>query len=285
MAYDGTDLHWDDVQGKASEIEPELSEILDRFSYDAAGVFNSEILLFLSFIELLNIDRVIESGRSKGHSTAVLTEFCSRRDIHVISIERDRNTKKEQIARDKVESYQNVDLRYGDARKQLPDLADEKTAILIDGPKGDQALVLATRLLDQTTVPVVAVHDLHWGKFHRDIAETVFSKHMFSDKRDYVDEFSHLDTSCWRIYDDWEPYTRDGEEIDSYGPTLGLFLNTESPLNEPSATNYLDYADRGFSDCAWFIGDRVYSLTQSTNPVVRLLSQPLWKVGKWGFNR
>lgn len=269
----------------AFKLKKEFLDIIARHSYDSRGIFNSELLFFCAAIDNANVNQVIESGRARGYSTAVLAEFCNRRGIDVISIERDKGTAADQVARKKLRGYDNVNFRYGDARRILPNLVNENTAVLIDGPKGDQALVLTIKLLEQTNAPFIAVHDLHHGKFHRAIAEAVFKETEFSDDRKFVDEFAGLDDDCWKTYDNWEPYTRRGREIASYGPTLGLFFNSDSPVNQPAATNYLKYTDRDIKTCAWVIGDWIYSLTYSKNPIVRACAKLAWNAGKRGINK
>ncbi|AUV84143.1 hypothetical protein C2R22_21420 (plasmid) [Salinigranum rubrum] len=113
------------------------------------------------------------------------------------------------------------------------------TVVLIDGPKGDEALKLALKLLKRDEVAAAFVHDLHRNTLHRDLGELLFNYTYFSDDEIFVEKFSHLDDSCWEVLgDDWAPYLRKGEEIESYASTFGVFFNGDQPIDPLREDNY-----------------------------------------------
>jgi hypothetical protein len=111
--------------------------------------------------------------------------------------------------------------------------------VLIDGPKGDDALRMALNLLKRNETAAVFIHDLHRNTLHRDLSELLFNYTYFSDDERFVKRFSHLDDPCWEhLDDDWGPYLRKGEEIESYASTLGTFFNGDHPIDSLREDNY-----------------------------------------------
>jgi hypothetical protein len=207
-------------------------------------MFNSELLLFLTVAELLDVDRVIESGRYRGYSTQILAEYFTDSGPSVVSINLRQGTEADRIARERL-SGMTTELKYGDSRETLPEELVDSSAVLIDGPKGDAALELALELLDREKTALVAVHDLASDTFHRDVSELLFTKTLYSDNEKYVDAFRHLDGPCWDCDSiSWEkPHVHAGQTVGSYGPTLGLFFDGEDPVDSRVESNYRSYLE------------------------------------------
>jgi predicted O-methyltransferase YrrM len=229
---------------QAAESETRLASILNDEPYEEKGVFNSELLLFISVVELLKPDRIVESGRARGHSTKVIAEYFENRDIEIISIEQSKATDDEKIARNKLKRYNRLQLEYGDSREIISSWLDTSTIILIDGPKGDEALKMALDLLKGDEPQAVFIHDLHRNTLHRDLSELLFNYTYFSDDETFVEEFCHLDDPCWDHLDDgWGPYLRKGEQIESYASTFGVFFNGDNPIDSLKEDNYRKFLE------------------------------------------
>jgi len=233
---------------QAAESEARLSAIVDDEPYEEKGVFNSELLLFISVVELLEPDRIVESGRARGHSTKVLARYFENRDIDIVSIEKSKGTDDDEIARDKLEDHDQLQLKYGDSREIVESVLEPSTVVLIDGPKGDEALKMALDLLKRDETVATFVHDLHRNTLHRDLSELLFNYTYFSDDETFVEEFRHLDDPCWEHLDDsWAPYLRKGEEVESYASTFGVFFNGDEPIDSLREDNYRKFL--GWHEC------------------------------------
>jgi hypothetical protein len=229
-----------DIINQSKESQSRLSDIIKKYPYEKKGVFNSELLLFISVFELSNSNKIIESGRARGHSTKILCEYFSNTDIDIISIEKRRGGEDDKIACKKLVGYDNLDMKYGDSRKIIGDEVSQSTCVMIDGPKGDTAIKIALNLLKMQGTQAVFVHDLHRNTLHRDLTELLFNDTYFSDNQEFVNTFKHLDDPCWEYLDsaEWGPYLRKGDEIESYASTLGAFFNSENPIDTLREENY-----------------------------------------------
>ena len=233
---------------QANESKQRLTAILEDEPYEEKGVFNSELLLFISVVEILKPDRIVESGRARGHSTKVLAQYFEGRNIDIVSIEQARGTDDDEIARDKLEGHEQVELAYGDSREIIDSKLESSTVVLIDGPKGDEAIRMALDLLKRDETAAVFAHDLHRNTLHRDLSELLFNYTYFSDDEAFVEEFRHLDDPCWDHLDDsWAPYLRKGEEVESYASTFGVFFNGDEPIDSLREDNYRKFL--GWHEC------------------------------------
>jgi len=274
----------DDIIAQASVCEPHVAEVVDDMAFDDKGVFNSELLLFIAVADLLEVDRIVESGRARGYSTRILAEYFQDTDIDIVSIEKLQGTKDDEIAREYLSGYGHLELRYGDTRDLVSEVLTQSTCILIDGPKGDDALTLALDLLKRDKPEVVFVHDLHRNTLHRDLSELLFTYTFYSDDRDYVRQFKHLDEPCWEYLEDdqWGPYLRKGEEVDSYASTFGVFFNNDDPINTRQAANYRQYLEwkEAPPDTTSFIGQKLRQMGQEGGPVTAPIANALFAVGR-----
>jgi predicted O-methyltransferase YrrM len=127
----------------------EFAALIPQYPYRAKGMFYSEVFLFLLACEAQQVTRVVESGVNEGMSTALLaTRYAGR----MWSIDQRR-----------VRVPRGVTFVYGDATALMPDVlrhAKGRIGVLIDGPKGDDALALKEACWANRRVKVVAVHDV-----------------------------------------------------------------------------------------------------------------------------
>lgn len=274
---------------KAHEREQRFTDAVSATEFDFYGMWYSELFTFALCCEVTGCDRIIESGRARGFSTKVLSEYFAGTDVKIVSIEHKKGTKADRIARSKLSDADNVTLRYGDSRELLPELLGDSTGVLIDGPKDDGALQLAIRALETEEPPIVAVHDLHKGSLHRDLSELIFPKHIYTDNPQLVDEFHHLDQQI----DDWNadeqiewwddvfygPNQRPVDDGRSYGPTLGVFFGGESGLNHRVKDNYQEYIseERGLVP---LVGDFLTYLQVNGGPISSRLAALSTDIGR-----
>jgi len=223
---------------KCTENYESFKKIIESSSnYEPKGIFNSELLMLTTMIKELGIEHLIESGRARGQSTEITTRFCKDNNIKFDSIEFDKNSPDVEIATKRLSTLKDyVGLYYGDAFDVMPTLITEKqTAIMIDGPKGFDALKLGIEMISKhKNVKAVFFHDVNLESEPRKLLNKYFKKAYFSDYKDFVEKFKSLDESCWRIQStwpeakDWAPYTRHGKYIQSYSATLGVILSDNS---------------------------------------------------------
>lgn len=275
---------------QAKNRENVFNSIIESASYDNAGMWFSELFLFIILFENTDCNRIIESGRSRGISTKILSEYFSDRDVDIISIELRSNTENDKIARNRLSNSNNVQLKYGDSRQILPKIAGADSCILMDGPKGHASLELAADLLEESDVPFVCVHDLHKKSFYRDISQLLFKNKIFSDHQTIVNYFKRFDQPIreWEVEngrDSWDgewygPTDMCDNQSISYGPTVGVFFNGDLALNTRVVENYRTYlaTQPGFFS---ILSKPIESMRYSGNPVIRYASNAALKLGRF----
>tara|TARA_A100001388_G_scaffold200591_1_gene151755 strand:- start:1491 stop:2354 length:864 start_codon:yes stop_codon:yes gene_type:complete len=205
--------------------------------FEVKGILNSEMLLFCMLAKYLDCEEIIESGRARGQSTEIIARYSKKiaNNIKFSSIEFDRNSEDVKIAENRLKTFnENLELLYGDSLDLLPNIinqSERRKIILIDGPKGLDALSLAFLCLKNETVKAVCIHDIHKDtNYHRSLAE-LWPFYYVSDSKKFVDDYSYLDEKCWNEYQkyqefkNWGPYQRSDKAMKSYGPTLFCLIN------------------------------------------------------------
>lgn len=141
--------------------------------YRQKGIFPSEMFLFyLQAQDFDADDLILESGVGFGGSTTYLALLFP--DTMIASVDGDAYGQLQHVRR-QLARHRNATIRKGDSTKLLPLLLERcyanKIGVLIDGPKKMMAVALASRLLQDSRVKFVAVHDLppemqKMGDFH-----------------------------------------------------------------------------------------------------------------------
>lgn len=269
----------------ADKRESRFEQSIQKTDPRKGMIWYSEVFIFSQVCELMDCSQIVESGRYRGFSTEVLATYFEDSDVNIISVEKEKGTENAAIAEQKLNDYEAVELRYGDSRTDLPSIVDESTGVVIDGPKGDDALVLALQLLEKEAVPFVAVHDLHKDHFYRELSEMLFNHRLYTDVVDLVDRFQQYDST----YFEWNkrnsspgeysgPYLKNGVESASYGPTLGIFFNSETPFDERIRENYLEYLDD--PDMSAVIREHLRTISSSGGPISRRISKFGLRLGR-----
>ncbi len=217
---------------------------LSNEKYLPNGIFMSEMFMILSLVVSLKIDLVVESGRGSGFSTEILCKYLNPYGVKIISIERDRSEFQNEVSR-RLQKFTNLELLFGDSIKILPKIikrhSQQKIGILIDGPKGYNAVKTLKKLIIKNEKIIVGIiHDmrkLDLGKpsSSRFYLENEFDRTIFSDDNDFVQEIRFMDDSVWlhnyeNSLDNWRPYTKGFQFVGSYGPTLGIVFPTVRDL-------------------------------------------------------
>jgi predicted O-methyltransferase YrrM len=219
----------------------EFERVTAGVGFESKGIFNSEMLMFVSIARELGARQVIETGRARGQSTTVLSRFFPE-DIQIDSVELSRYTRDSVIALRRLRGRANLTLHFGDARTVVPGLIRRDCCVLIDGPKGDAALALAVDLLKQRQVLAVALHDVHRDSHHRAAVEEIFRHTAFSDDEEFVRRFERLDEVCWReqarATPGWGPYRRGTLRMRSYAATLAVAFANGNAIDEAACERY-----------------------------------------------
>ena len=217
---------------------------IEGINYEKGGIYNSEMLLFVSLIKHFGVKLIIESGRARGQSTKVIGENFKDSDYKIFSIEYNKYSPDVRISKERLKNYTNVNLLFGDSFKILPTLIKDECCVLIDGPKRVAAIQLAIESLRNPLVKAVFIHDLYKDSPHRKVVEKFFNDYFFTDNKNYVNMFKHLDNNCWieqRKYREtrtWSPYRRGKKKFKSYSSTLLVIFNSENAFNLKKLTNH-----------------------------------------------
>lgn len=184
------------------------------------GILESEGYTFCTLCDLFKIERILESGTGEGRSTKIFSQYFD--DVTIETIDRVDNL-----------NIPNVIKHVGNGITLLPKLLNRsknKTAVFIDGPKGQVAIDLAVRCLKEDHVSFVGIHDTHKLSYAK-VNKTREVLDGLKILKYYSDECLHLDCEDQEA-GGWKPYhkMRDNvwEYIGSYGPTI-CFLFKEYP--------------------------------------------------------
>ncbi len=222
-----------------------FENVVKRMNFEIKGIFNSEMLLFISLANHLGVKLIIESGRANGQSTKVLAENFKNPDYKIISIEFNKYSSDVKYSYERLKKYKNLKLLFGNSFNLIPKFITEECFILIDGPKRIDALKLAVESLKNSLVKAVFIHDLHKDSPHREDAEKLFSNYFYTDDEDYVKKFKKMDKQCWldqlkyRGSKSWGPYRRGNRIMKSYSSTLLVVLNNKNPFDKTYYENLL----------------------------------------------
>lgn len=225
----------DKISRWASDALPAFSNMLAQSSkFEAKGILNSEMLAFCGVLYGLGIRHVIESGRARGQSTEIIARYIENKGIAFDSIEYDPDSEDVEVAEKRLAPFRDfVNLHYGDAFELLPKQLDDRPAIvLIDGPKGFDALDIAVGISNRPSVKAICIHDAHKGDAAlRSTIEAIYPQAWFTDDVDFVEAHRDLDEDAWRAYQGfplttgYKPYRRGSQKMPSYGPTLCVILD------------------------------------------------------------
>ncbi len=202
--------------------------------YEERGILSSEMLAVCALSEQLGADVVIESGRCRGQSTAMLARYFEGSATRIVSMELERGEDAD-FAESRLSRYPHVELLYGDSLRIIPELLagldGRRVSLLLDGPKGNPAIDFIERVFaEHANVIGAFLHDMRRGTPQRERLDTGPWRVFFTDDGDYVEAFGPLDRACLPpagapiTVHTWRPWKKGEDDIPSYGPTLACLL-------------------------------------------------------------
>ena len=176
-----SDLRVSAVLQRAQELLPEYQAAIADIAPEAGfgGVWESEMLLFYAAVKPYAPRQILESGRGRGKSTCILARCFP--DAQIISVELADDTPNAIAAAEKLKPFPNVKLLSGDSHQSLPENLQAGDAVLIDGPKDFNAVVLAVEILQTGKPCVVFMHDFPAGAPARKFVARHWPNAFFSD--------------------------------------------------------------------------------------------------------
>ncbi len=215
----------------ARQVVPdELLALVRGIPIEPRGMLNSEAALFAGLCRVMGVDSIIESGRARGQSTVVLAQLLPGTVIHSVEMLDDDDSR---FGAARVQKFPNVRLHNGTAHEICPRILESTTgtvALVIDGPKGEEAVRLAQHLIARyPQIALVGIHDMHRSdttarglpNISRHHFAHAFDRFIFSDHPDLIAEFTDLDAGSGHT-----PFTKGPWSLGSYGPTLGCAIVT-----------------------------------------------------------
>jgi len=153
------------------------------------SVLFSEAFAFVSFCRFHGVDLVLESGVYKGFSTEVWSLYVRK----VVAVDLFPSDEVMHAANARLQPRRNARVVRGNGKMVLPQLLEERpglrTAIFIDGPKGELAIHLALRLRQYPQVAFVAIHDM--APYRASLMQ--HGAFFFSDEPWFQAKYGHLD--------------------------------------------------------------------------------------------
>lgn len=213
---------WDKLPGQAELLLPHYIEATAGLSHEHKGIRRSELFFFYVAAARFHPSRIVESGRGRAQSTLVLSRLFP--EALIVSLESDEHSPDVAVATERLRACRNVECRFGDSRRLLPELVQAGDVVLIDGPKDFRALKLAFGLLQTGKPSAVFVHDLWLGSPARRFVDRHVHSALLSDEPRWVERYASLDSKKAI------PPPQSLGERRAYGATLGCF--------EKDAENY-----------------------------------------------
>jgi len=177
------------IINKCDEILDKYLKVAKKADHTKMGVTCFEGLAFCAYCEIHNIDVIVESGTASGKSAKIWARYFPDKTTYTID-----NVSHNIFAGSNLPIIPII----GNGFKVLPRLIKDLSghiAVFIDGPKGKEALKLATELLKNDKVKFVAIDDLgknstdykHWVGFKG--AEKILN----TSDGGYIEKYSHID--------------------------------------------------------------------------------------------
>ncbi len=210
--------------------------------YEPRGILHSEVALIIHECRKAGIEVIVESGRARAQSTYMLAKYLPQ--VLIASIEARPEHPDSIFGTARIAGFDNVQTFTGDGKTGVPTLIDMATpehsnvAVLLDGPKGLQALELLDKAFRRSPkVKLGFIHDMrkldHGNRSpFRTAAEAIYPTAIFSDAADYAPLAGWMDSSILAAGGPVGPAHE--REYGSYGPTIGVFFN---PLHQQTATS------------------------------------------------
>lgn len=147
-----------------------------------SGTFNNEVFIVYALYKELQCDMFIESGISNGVSTERFLKFIND---EYIGIDWDPNCYGAKV------NLKNFYFTSADSRflinKLINHRKNKNIFIMIDGPKGPDAIIMKNQFLENDNVKIVAIHDTYDGLENEDYLRIFETKNNFDYNKKYFD--------------------------------------------------------------------------------------------------
>jgi hypothetical protein len=115
------------------------------------------------------------------------------------------------------------------------------------------------------------------------LSELLFNHYLYTEEEALVEAFKQYDP---KIHDWCEdnragilgPYMRHGEKKRSYAPTLGIFFNSDAPVDQRVKNNYIQY-QISEKDTVQLIGEILDLHRNNCGPLKQKIADLLYKSG------
>lgn len=207
--------------------------------FEERGILHSEMLAMCAVCDDLGVQVILESGRARGQSTWMLAKYFSQQPLKIVSIDwREAEWFSEaddRFALKRLGAFNQVRILYGNSLVLLPRLLKEfsgkRIGVLLDGPKGEEAIDLLKHLIRQSPdIAAAFIHDTGKDFDYRRELETGFDRIFFTDEPKYAAAYSKIDEQCRPAAETpitqhtWRPYMKGNDPTLSYGPTLAIIF-------------------------------------------------------------
>ena len=199
----------------AERLRPDYLARTADLRHESKGIRRSEMFFLYAALARLQPRSIVESGRARAQSTLVLARLFP--EATIVSLESDPHSPDVPIAAERLRECRNVESRFGDSLRLLPEIVQPGDVVLIDGPKDFRALRLAFKLLAQRGAAAVFVHDLWLGSPARAFVDRSAPHALLSDEPAWVERYAALD----RKRPPSSPAA--AAKRRAYGATLGYF--------------------------------------------------------------
>ncbi|CAE8736248.1 unnamed protein product [Polarella glacialis] len=164
-----------------------------EFKFWNPEMMRSEAFSVIAFCDLFGVSTIFESGVWDGWSASLWASWGAR----VVAVDMELRP----AAGQRLEAFgSQVELLQGDGNKILAERVSglvEDVAVVIDGPKGVEALRMArTLLVASKHVKFVAVHDARHWKGSPEIEEHGLQAFFYSNDAWFVNAYGSLDDAC-----------------------------------------------------------------------------------------
>ena len=176
----------------------QMQNTIKSISPSHHAIYSSEMLPVCAICEDNNIGLIIESGRQFGYSTHILAEWFKSKDTTIVSIDLDPISP---VAQQRLKPYGcNLELIQGDGKELIisfAELSETPCAVLMDGPKYDDALAIVSELHSiretQKLVEWVFLHDMVDWEYEQWAEDEDSAEVFITREKEFKDNFSDLD--------------------------------------------------------------------------------------------
>ena len=148
-------------------------------NWTEGAIFPREMVFFLAVCDANQVKNIVESGRQNGYSTEMIGYYAKENGGLAYSIDLESDRVVAEKCRERLLGNPKLVLLKGNALQLVGPLlmSDrvQRTAVLMDGPKGYTAISLLLAASGFSAVKVVALHNLH-----AELAETQEERNYFS---------------------------------------------------------------------------------------------------------